>query len=212
MKRWVDDGLFEIMTVPFNIMSIGRLEAIEYALSKGVKVIAMNPLSGGMFGGNVNLSIPGLEDVAFENATEMALKYVEAMGVSALCGISNLEHAQVDIKALSKPRWSKDTAVRVQQAFDGVFGSYEHTCTGCGYCKPCPANLEFPQMFKMLNYYQILNFENAKGQLKNMDKWFGDNFKLDRCLKCGDCESRCPNSLPIMQMIDDTLKLIREEA
>ena len=206
MKRWVDEGIFEIMTVPFHIMNISRLEAIDYANSKGIKVIAMNPLSGGMFGGNVELSLKGTN---FENATEMSLKFVEAMGMSALCGVSTLEQAKDDIKYLSKPKWSREKAMEVYGAFSNIFSGYENTCTGCGYCKPCPANLNFPDMLKMANYYKILRFSNAKDQLITMSKWWGDSFKLERCEKCGLCESRCPNGLPVMKLIDETLEIIR---
>jgi len=210
IKRWADDGIFEMMTIPFHIMNISRLEGIEYAQSKGMHVIAMNPLNGGMFGGDVELTIPALagSDIAFDNATEMSLKFVEAFGVSALCGLTTLEQANSDIKYLSKPKWTRAQAMQVYEAFGSVFQGTEKTCTQCGYCKPCPVDLCFPDMFKMKDYYEVLHFDNAKGQLQTMSKWWGDGFKLERCEKCGVCETRCPNQLPIMKMIDDTLEII----
>ncbi len=211
IKRWVDDGIFEMMTVPFNMLNMSRIEGIDYAQSKGMQVIAMNPLNGGMFGGDIVLDIPALASmgIELENATEMSLKFVEAFGVSALCGLTTLDHAKSDIKYLSKPKWTREQAMQVMDAFNNVFVGRDKTCTQCGYCKPCPVDLCFPDMFKMKDYYEVLKFENAKDQLKNMSKWYGDGFKLERCQKCGVCETRCPNQLPIMKMIDETLEIIR---
>jgi len=211
IKRWADEGIFEIMTVPFHIMNTSRLEGIEYALAKGIIVNAMNPLNAGMLGNNTELEIPGLDKIglSLENATELALKFVEAFGMTALCGVSTLEQAKSDIKYLSKPKWTREQALQVSDLFNNLFSGFENACTQCGYCKPCPVELDFPEMFKMKNFYKILKMDSAKQQLITMSKWYGDGYKLERCEKCGICETRCPNGLNVMEQIDETLEIIR---
>ena len=211
MKRWVDDGLFEIMTVPFHIMNTSRMEGIDYALSKGVIVHAMNPLNGGMLGENVQLEMKGLSEIGvkFDNATEMGLKFVEAFGMTALCGVSTLEQAKSDIKYLSTPEWTREQALKVSDLFNNIFSNFDNTCTQCGYCQPCPEGINFPEMLKLKNYYKILNLESAKGKLQEASNWWGEPFKLEKCVKCGICETRCPNKLNIIEQIEETLEIIR---
>ena len=41
----------------------------------------------------------------------------------------------------------------------------------------------------------------------NKKQW-EDGLKLNRCTSCGECESRCPNGLPVMDIIENAKSVL----
>jgi ferredoxin len=41
-----------------------------------------------------------------------------------------------------------------------------------------------------------------------MGKQWEDGLRLDKCISCGVCESRCPNALPLGMIISEAQKLL----
>ncbi len=80
-------------------------------------------------------------------------------------------------------------------------------CTGCSYCtEGCPQHVAIPQYFSLYNEIMREDMEK-KGwtvSFTNYDiltKTFG---RANECIECGQCESVCPQHLPII----DNLKLV----
>ncbi len=72
----------------------------------------------------------------------------------------------------------------------------EPFCRGCGYCLPCPQNIDIPAILKALLYATRFNLiERAKNMYAQQA------VKADACVECGICEERCPYQLPIRQML-----------
>lgn len=211
MNRWTDDGIFDLMTIPFNILDISRLDGIKHALEKGIAVIAMNPLAGGMLGGNSEIFEKVLKDAdaGVSTPAEMALKFVEAFGVSCLAGFSDVSQVKLDADILSTTKWSVEKAMKIRDSIMELLGNSDDFCTGCGYCKPCPEDIAVPDILRLRNYYKILNLESAKWEMQGKNKW-DDKFKPEKCVQCGICESRCPNSLPVMNLLEEAVSIIRE--
>lgn len=209
MKRWVDDGIFDFMTVPFNILDNSRLEGIQYALSKGITVIAMNPLAGGLLGGGSEKIAQRFKDTGISNPAELSFKYVEAFGLISLCGFTELSQVQENIGYLSGEKWSEEQAIEAANTILEMTGKTEHLCTGCGYCKPCPQGINIPEVLRMRNYHYLLGLETATRDLKNRGGW-DNGFKLENCTQCKACDKKCPNKLPTHELIQDALKLSKE--
>ena len=63
-------------------------------------------------------------------------------------------------------------------------------CRGCGYCMPCPAGIEIntcARMSLLLRRSPTAGHLSEKGQA--MMK------KIEGCLHCGKCKSKCPYGL-----------------
>lgn len=208
IKRWVDSGYFEMITVPFNIMNTSRLDAIKYANEKGIAVVAMNPLSGGLLGSPSQAIVSEMADMGVTAAFDMALRYCTAFsGVSALSGMTTKEEVRKNIETVSKPLWDENTAEIIRQRFVNLLGKADYVCTQCKYCMPCPQGLNIPEILKLRNYYLILQLELAKKDFKR--RYDNNNsFKADQCQKCGLCESRCPNSLPVSSLMDNVMEVL----
>ena len=79
-------------------------------------------------------------------------------------------------------------------------------CTGCSYCTAgCPMNIPIPKYFSLYNEDQREDLEQ-KGWTINFSNYeilaksFG---KAGDCVGCGQCESVCPQHLPIIRLLQD---------
>ena len=69
-------------------------------------------------------------------------------------------------------------------------------CRGCGYCLPCPAEIPINQCARMS---LLLRRGNAKNFLS--PTWQENMKKIENCINCGACASRCPYGLNPPEML-----------
>ena len=87
-----------------------------------------------------------------------------------------------------------------------MIASDEPRCTSCGYCAPCPQDISVGASLSYYNLYKYMKLDSAKKAFK--DSQWQDGFRLDKCLSCGDCSSRCPNHLPLDAIIQDAKNIM----
>jgi predicted aldo/keto reductase-like oxidoreductase len=69
-------------------------------------------------------------------------------------------------------------------------------CTTCGYCQPCPSQVEIPDIFGMYNAAAM--FETRADRAAWYDMAYLKTGKgADRCTRCGVCVSKCPQGIQI---------------
>jgi uncharacterized protein len=74
-------------------------------------------------------------------------------------------------------------------------------CTACGYCMDCPNGVDIPANFNLYNKAKVYGLnEWARGQYAKMD----EGKRASACTSCGECEPKCPNTLPIMEQLAHT--------
>ena len=79
-------------------------------------------------------------------------------------------------------------------------------CTACNYCQPCPQGVQIPRIFEAYNEaYMLSRPRSLAWEYANIIREQGDG---SLCVACGQCESVCPQQLPII----DSLRLIDLEA
>lgn len=71
-------------------------------------------------------------------------------------------------------------------------------CHGCGYCQPCPVGIPIQNAARM-----SLLLRRSPYQTWLTDEMNAEMMKIENCLHCGACASRCPYGL-------DTPKLLAE--
>ena len=63
-------------------------------------------------------------------------------------------------------------------------------CRGCGYCMPCPVGIEINNMARM-----SLLLRRSPSQLQLTEEMQKKMKKVEDCLNCGQCKSKCPYGL-----------------
>jgi predicted aldo/keto reductase-like oxidoreductase len=96
-----------------------------------------------------------------------------------------------------------DVYRQVRETFNA---SYKIHCTGCGYCMPCPRNVNIPGCFA------AYNTSFAMGRVAGWQQYMtsaaftsAQSCGPANCIACGNCERRCPQKIPIVE----SLKMLR---
>ncbi len=74
-------------------------------------------------------------------------------------------------------------------------------CRSCGYCLPCPADIDIPQSARMA---QLLRRSPYKRYMQ--DDWYEKMHRIDNCIHCNSCKSRCPYGLDTPALLAANLK------
>ncbi|HWQ21109.1 MAG TPA: aldo/keto reductase, partial [Clostridia bacterium] len=132
-------------------------EGLQYAASKGMGIVIMEPLRGGKLAApNTGISAMWLAASTERSAAEWALDWVwNHPEVSLLLsGMSTPEQVQQNLDAASRSEAGMlapgdlDLIARVRDAYDALI---RVPCTGCRYCVPCPQGVDIPGMFELVN-------------------------------------------------------------
>ena len=71
-------------------------------------------------------------------------------------------------------------------------------CRRCEYCRPCPREIDIPTVFLLDGYYVRYSLQDWA-----RERYGGLEARVDSCIDCGECESRCPYNLPIRRMLKE---------
>jgi len=202
----IDTGEFLCATVSYNLMNRKEEDNIAYAAERGVGIIIMNPLAGGVLGLAGDASLDFLRN-GDSSPAYGALRFLLANpGIStAIVGFSRVEEVDEAVAALdgaeALDQAYRQDLIRRLDAVQLIEGDF---CTGCGYCKECPQGVN-PSRFMqaMRDFVRYGVDENA------LARWLLSRYphssirdELAKCTACGTCEQKCPQHLKIIESID----------
>jgi predicted aldo/keto reductase-like oxidoreductase len=73
-------------------------------------------------------------------------------------------------------------------------------CTGCNYCMPCPRGVNIPGCFSAYNAIYSMGYVAGMHQFVTSTAPFSARSgSPSQCVRCGLCETHCPQNLPIMK-------------
>lgn len=180
----------------------------EAARAKGVAVVSMETLKGG----NLARKQPADIEAALASTgrtwspAEWALRWVlDQPGIAcALSGMgTSAELRENAAAAATHPAASFTPADLAAIArVKAIFESRNRVpCTACGYCMPCPAGVNIPNVFLFINHLGLFNDEFwANTQYNIMGKNSGA--RADACIECGRCEEACPQHIAIRDELE----------
>ena len=68
-------------------------------------------------------------------------------------------------------------------------------CTRCEYCLPCTVEINIPQLFAIFNAGKVYNkLELPRNSYR---RFVPEGKHAVDCIACQDCESKCPQHIPI---------------
>lgn len=169
----------ETIMFPYNIVEQQGAELIDRCAAAGKGFIAMKPLAGG-----------AIED------GKLALRYVLSnpnvtVAIPGMADPKELE-ANVAGSALTGPLTGEEQEAcqEVRNALGTQF------CRRCNYCAPCTVGISIPSCFLFQGYLDRYGLREWA-----VDRYNTLKVKAGACIGCGKCESRCPYSLPIRDML-----------
>ncbi|MDF9409101.1 MAG: L-glyceraldehyde 3-phosphate reductase [Pelotomaculum sp. PtaB.Bin013] len=171
----------EIETVqfPFNAVETTGVKVLLNETERtGAGVIIMKPLAGGVL----------------KNAG-LALRYILGYPVSTVIpGMDFLEQVEENASAGNNPYSLSADEMRILEEEAAKLGAV--FCRRCEYCLPCHQGIDIPSIFLLDGYFTRYDLP---GWAK--ERYRGLPVKADSCLECGECEEKCPYSLPIRKML-----------
>ncbi len=215
-KEIVDFHPWDVAQIQYNYMDTGiqaTTEGLEYAGSKGLAVVIMEPLKGGQ------LANPPAE----------ALEVMRASGVErtpvdwALQFLWNRPEVSVVLSGMSTMRQVEENCASADSSGVGSLTETEQAtveriadiyrqkiavpCTACKYCMPCPFGVDIPGNFAALNNMHLSNQWHIRFKTKRgFKKLARTSAKLNAhktngrsvlCTSCRRCVEKCPQHIDI---------------
>ncbi|NCB02803.1 MAG: aldo/keto reductase, partial [Spirochaetia bacterium] len=145
IEEVIKDDYFEAVTLGYNAINFAyRQKGLESCYNKGLGIVTMNPLSGGL--------IPQYPDhFSFlkqgdNSLVVSALKFILAQrkATVALVGFSSVSEVHEAVLATKDLTEVGDDYL--QKMSSHLKGEMNALCTGCGYCDSCPSEINIPQL------------------------------------------------------------------
>ena len=177
-------GLYETLQVPFCYLATDKdLELVQDCKKAGMGFIAMKALSGGL----INNSAAAYAYLAqFDNVLPIWGVQRESELDEFLSYIDNPPALTPELQAVID---------HDREELQGEF------CRGCGYCMPCPAGIEINNCARM-----SLMIRRAPSAAQLTDEMQAKMRKIEECLHCGRCKSKCPYGLDTPALLEKNYK------
>lgn len=204
LRTLVEEGFYASFTVQYNLLDRRLEEVLSFARERGAGVVVMGPVGGGRLGGGSEVLESVVPDI--RRVPELALRFVLANAAVnvALSGMSTMAQVEENLAVASDGRQLSAEESGVIDAHLARLGRMaELYCTGCGYCLPCPANVNIPEVFKLRNMGRVYGLRELarKRYAAWRDRIPEGGQQADACTGCGACETKCPQHIPVREQL-----------
>ncbi len=209
-KEIIDAYDWKLCQIQYNYYDehaqAGR-EGLLYAAAKGMGVVIMEPIRGGMLAEPVPDEIEGLwaSGPVKRTPAEWALRWVWNHGEvsTVLSGMSSMTQVVENIRAAGGGQPGSLSAAElslVDEVRKAYKGMVKIGCTACAYCMPCPSGVNIPQMFSAYN--DIFVFPHKSEMVATLYNMFlKPEQRASACVECGECEEKCPQHIEIKEQL-----------
>ena len=169
----VESGLYDTLQFPLSYLSSEKDLALALLCKeKNVGFIAMKGLAGGLI----------------TNAAAAYAWLDQWDHVLPIWGVQRPRELEEFISYMTNPP-TLDGALAALIAADQVElgGGF---CRGCGYCLPCPVGIPINMCARMSQLIRRMPSADFLGAA-----WQANMAKIEACIDCGQCISRCPYEL-----------------
>lgn len=184
----IDSGLYETLQFPLSYLSSDKdLELVEKCGQAGMGFIAMKALSGWLI-------------------TDSAAAYAflaQFPHVLPIWGVQREKELDEFLSYVENPpALTEERRAFIDQDRKELQGEF---CRGCGYCMPCPAGIEINNCARM-----SLLIRRAPSAAQLTEEMQQKMMRIEQCLHCGQCKSKCPYNLDTPALLEKNLKDYKE--
>ena len=177
----IDSGLYATLQFPFSYLS-GELELqlVKKCEEKGMGFIAMKAMAGGLI----------------QNG-RAAAAYMETMPtVVPIWGVQHGWELEEFLACVKEPiPLTEELRSVIDKDRKELSGDF---CRACGYCMPCPAGIEINNCARI-----VLMLRRAPAADWLTPEWQEKMKKVEGCLHCGQCQSKCPYGLDTPRLLEE---------
>ncbi len=180
----IESGNFETLQFPYSYLSGPQdQELVELCKAHDMGFIAMKGLSGGLL----------------SNAAACYAFMREQVNVVPIWGIQFRRELDEWLTLTEKDQpMTPELQAVIDRDRKELAGNF---CRSCGYCLPCTAGIDIPQAARMA---MLLRRSPYKPYMS--DEWHAKMHKIEECVHCDACKSRCPYGLDTPALLQSMLK------
>ena len=180
-------GLYETLQFPFSYLATQRDVDLVMACQKAdMGFIAMKGLSGGLL-----------------NNAAACMAFLSQYPVLPIWGVQRREELEQWLSFFeAMPQMTDELTAVIERDRRELLGDF---CRGCGYCSPCTVGIVINQCARMS---QMVRRAPSADWLS--PAWQAEMEKIDQCVDCGICMTRCPYELNIPKLLRKNLEDYRK--
>ena len=183
-REAIESGLYETLQFPFCYLASEQdIELVRMCKEHNMGFIAMKSLSGGLI-------------------TNSRAAYAFASQYDNVLPIWGIQRERELEEFLSynetEPSMDEEIKALIEADRQQLCGEF---CRGCGYCMPCPAGIEINNCARM-----SLMLRRAPSDDWLTPAWQEKMKKIENCLHCGHCMSKCPYGLNTPELLRKNLE------
>lgn len=198
----------EVVQLQFNYLDyndsyVQSRECYEICQKYNKPVIVMEPIKGGRL---INLPEDAqkkINDLGISNAN-LAVRFAASFSniMMVLSGMSSIEQMKENVSFMKDFKPLSEKEIKTTEEIAELIRQHHYVqCTGCNYCfDGCPKHIKISQIFKCLNSFKD-NDNSSVFYYNSVHTTEGS--KASDCIKCGQCEKACPQSLPIRKLLEE---------
>lgn len=215
-KKITDAYDWDFCQIQYNYMDENYqagVEGLEYAASRGMGIIIMEPLRGGHLANRIPKEVKEIWNLSDIKRTpaQWALKFIwnNPHVTTLLSGMNDIVHIAENIETAcdAYPNSFTDEELSlVGRVKETYISRTVVNCTNCKYCMPCPTGVDIPENFSMLNEASM--YEDVEGYKKTYAMFMPQDKKAVNCIECGICEEKCPQNIEIRSMLKEVTKTL----
>ena len=207
----------EIVQIQLNYIdyenpSVQSRMCLEVCNKHSKPVIIMEPVKGGYL-----VNLPDRAQAVFDalgggSNAEYAIRFAAGQKgvVMVLSGMGNMDMVRDNIGYMKdfKPLDERESAA-VEEVRRVLYDIGGVPCTACRYCtEQCPQGIPIPEIFSCLNSKRIFNDWGAKFYYEQHTE---KSAKASDCIKCGICESVCPQHLSVRDLLSEAVEVFEKK-
>ena len=210
----IDAYDWDFCQIQYNYMDehsqAGR-KGLHYANAKGIPVVIMEPLRGGKL-------VNRLPEEAKKIFAAYKIKHTPAQWAfrwlwnqpevtCVLSGMNSDAMVRDNIETastVSVGELGPEEEAMLQRVVKAINSKMKVGCTGCGYCMPCPKNVDIPGTFAAYNrryteskFWGFAEYVMCTALRKT-------STAASNCIECGKCEKHCPQHIEIRKHLKET--------